>query len=390
MGVDFTEKQLKRAYKIAMGNIFTGGKSKEATKFNNVIEKFNIIGEVFEIDDNAVLNSKVVKGAKKFLSPYEIARQADKVSKGSAAIAMMLNTKVYDINGEESNLYDALDEYGNLKDNFKSEENLKDWVIDYSSKEANKLEKLRSKIIQVNVANMGNYDPSQPIPVNSKAAGKAVLQFRRWLLEGFAQRWQAERLDNTLGRKVKGRYRTYGTLGAKQSISIAFKMLLNKINPFAEKLTDEQLREMGIEEEVDIQNMRKNVVGIIMAISVYLMLLLLSNLAGDDEDKDFGELNFLINMGGRLQSDLWFYTNPGEANSFLGNIVPSARLYDKTTDWFENVFKTMFPEYDNDYNPVYRSGDFKGWNKSLIKTGELIPGTSSLIKLKRLSAKVID
>lgn len=64
-------------------------------------------------------------------------------------------------------------------------------------------------------------------------------------------------------------------------------------------------------------------------------------------------MNYMLNMGGRLQQDLWFYSSPGTANDFLGNIVPSARLYEKITGWMEASFKQIFPDYDQDWSTEY-------------------------------------
>lgn len=315
-------------------------------------------------------------------------KNMDKITKGSAAVAVMMNTTIESIDGKKSNLYDALDENGELKPEFQTEENISKWTINTESTEINDIQRLRAKINEINIRNTGNYDPNQPIPVNSKAAGQAILQFRRWLLEGFAQRFEKERESDTLGRKIKGRYITYRDLGIKNSASIILKMLLKKAT--FQKISDEDLIEMGVEDEVDIENMRKNATGVIMTIMLTMGMLILSKMFDDDDEKDFSLLNFTLNMGGRLQQDLWFYSNPGTANDFLGNIVPSARLYDKITGWMEASFKQIFTDYDQDWSTEYERGELKGWNKMTIKTGELIPGSSAAIKAYRLGTKIIE
>jgi len=383
---DFTSKQMNRAYRIALSN---------SKKFKNVVEKFNMVGEVTDNDKNYATNSSNIKmTVGKSLKPYQLARLADRISKGSGGVAVLLNTKIYDKNGEESNIYDSLDDFGNLKEIFKTDENIAKWEINLDSKEANDILRLRSKISEVNIRNMGNYDPNQPIPFNSKAAGKAVLQFRRWLLEGVAQRFEGSRQSETLNRTIKGRYVTYKDIymnpnqGLKTLSSTFFLLLANRLTLGAVKVTDEQLMELGIEESVDIENMKKNATGVMFAIMIWMALMLLSSLADDDEDKDFSSLKYLMNLGGRLQQDLWFYSNPGEANNFLGNIIPVTKLYDKVIAFGEAAVYEVFPK--EGWENTLQSGDFKGWNKTVIKLGELLPGVSSVVKAKRLGSKVMD
>lgn len=382
---DFDSKQLRRAYNIALSN---------SKKFQNVVDKFNMVGEVVENDKNGFGNSKTNSySIKQGFKPYYLQKISDRVSKGSAGVAVLLNTEIIDKGGNKSNLYDALDNNGNLKEEFQTEENINNWNINLESQTINEFERTRAKINEVNIKNMGNYDPNQPIPINSHAAGQAVLQFRRWLLEGIAQRFEGERMSHTLKRKVKGRYITYKDIvmnpkqGWKTLASTMFLLMSRKLT--LRSVSNDELIKLGIEQSVDIENMRKNATGVMITIMIMSALLILSSIFEDDEDKDFSLTKYLLNMGGRLNQDLWFYSNPGEANSFLDNIVPSMKLYDKVTLWGETVFKTTFPDFDPEFTPQYIRGEFKGWDKWKIRTGELIPGSSSLIKAYRLGAKIL-
>ena len=386
--IDFNSKQLGRAYRIAFSN---------SNKLKNIVQKFNIVGEVVENDKNGYANSVNNKfKVGELIKPYHLQKLSDRVSKGSAGIAVLLNTSITDENDKVSNLYDALDDNGNLKLEFQTEENNSKWSTNLETTEISDFDRLRAKINEINIRNMGNYDPNQPIPWNSKAAGAAVLQFRRWLIEGVAQRFEGERESPNLKRTIKGRYITYkdvynharsnGKSGTKLIASSMFYLLAGK---FVGGISDEKLNELGIENEVDIENMRKNATGVMFTIVMALALLLLQQITGDDEDKDFSYLKFLTNMGGRLQNDLWFYANPGEANNFLGNIVPASRLYDKASLFLEASFKQLVPDYDPQWSVEFEKGELKGSNKLFIRTGELIPGSSSLIKAYRLGTKVM-
>ncbi|TXG83888.1 MAG: hypothetical protein E6R13_03560 [Spirochaetes bacterium] len=398
-GADFTVKQIGRAYSIAVASMTTGGQTQEGKKFNNIVQKFNLVGEIFENDNGGILNSKTNKfNVKNWLKPYEFAKNSDKVSRGSSAIAIMMNTKIKDINGNEVdskgkffNLYDALDVDGNLLPEFQSEENLNNWANNFSSTEINELYRLRAKINQVNTKNMGNYDPNSPIMANNTVAGMAITQFRRWMFEGVANRFEKEQYDPILKRIIKGRYITYKDVfrqenGFKTLMSSMFAIALGK---FTGGVSNEQLKEIGLQTDVDIENMKKNVQGLIFLIMTWMALVLMRSLSGDDEEKDFTVYKYLINMGGRLQQDLWFYSNPNTANELLGNIVPSSRLIGKIDSWREACYKTIF-DVDPEFNSVYERGELKGQPKWLIKTGELVPISSSAIKAYRLGSKILD
>lgn len=395
---DFNLKQIFRAYGISMTSMLSGRQTQESKKFNSIVQRLNLVGEVIENDNKGILNSKNNKfSVKSWVKPHEFAKNSDKVSRGSSAIASMMNIQVKDINGNEAdskgkffNLYDALDNEGNLLLEFQTEENLELWNNDYNSIEINGFNRLRAKINQLNTKNMGNYDPNSPIMINNKVAGLLVTQFRRWIPEGVANRFQKEQYDFHLQRVIKGRYLTYRDIikdkGAKKMLSIMLAITLGKVTG---GISNEQLKEMGLQEDVDIENMRKNVTGLMFVIAIWMSLLLLQGLSGDDEDKDFSEMKYLLNLGGRLQQDLWFYASPSDATNLIGNVVPASRLFTKIDGWFEASYKTLF-NVDPEFSTVYERGAFKGQSKVLIKTGELIPFSSSAIKAYRLGSQIMD
>lgn len=389
---DYNTKQIGAAYKIAVAATMPGVNTKTAKKFEKLVEKFDVIGEVAEIESKRINNSKSSKfSAKRALAPYELMRNADKVSKGSVMVAMLMNTNLEgnELQEGETSLWEAFDENGNIKEEYRLPEHAKMW----EDIDANKSLRLATKIAQVNKRNHGNYDQNSAILANSTALGKALLQFRRWMLEGFATRFENTRYNDNLERFVKGRYRTYTTLatelGAVKTTSIMFKALMHN---FAFKnISDEQLRESGVEgaefSEADLENIRKNASGLKWLIVLYTMLLMIK--AGlDDEDKEkMSAVNFLLNQGGRLQQDLNFYANPSTMSDITKNIIPAFKLADRIGSWFDAAKNTIL-DLDPEYSTVYEKGDFKGHSKLLIKSGEMLPGSSTLIRTMRSASKL--
>jgi len=384
---DYNSKQISTGYRIAMGATMPG-KTKTGKKFKALIEKLDVVGEVADVEKKRLNNSaRKEMSLKNTVAPYEIMRKADMVSKGSVMVATMLNIEIKDNKGNVSNLWEAFDEEGNLKEEFQTEENINNWG---STTEVNDLLRLGTRIAQINKRNHGNYDPNSPIQANAGALGKSMLQFRRWMLEGFATRFENESFNENLDRLVKGRYRTYADLnnqlGTKATISVMFKALTYKMS--FRNLSDEQLIEMGVTNETDLENVRKNASGLMWTMAVTMMLLMVKHaLLGDDDKEKMTAFNFLLNQGGRLQQDLFFYSNPSTTADITKNIIPAFKLFDKIGSWYTAASNSLL-DLDPEYHTEYQRGEFKGQSKLLIKSGELLPGTSTLIKTWRASSKL--
>lgn len=399
---EYNTKQISTAYRIAVAATMPGNNTKTVSKFEKLIEKFDVIGEVAEIENRKINNSKKSKfSARRALAPYELMRNADKVSKGSVMVAMLMNTNLEgkQLQEGEVSLWEALDENGNIKEEYATDEIKSAW----EKIDSNKLLRLSTRIADVNKRNHGNYDPNSAILANSTALGKALLQFRRWMLEGFATRFENEKYHDNLNRIVKGRYQTYATMignlgdgnivkGTRKTISVMFEALLHN---FAFKnMTDDQLRARGIDgpefSEADLENVRKNASGLKWLIVMYSMLLL-AKMGLDDEDdkKNATMFNFLLNQGGRLQQDLTFYSNPTTMGDITKNIIPAIKLADRAGSWFTAASNTIL-DLDPEYSTEYERGDFKGSSKLLIKSGEMLPGTSTLIRTYRSASKLYD
>ncbi len=119
------------------------------------------------------------------------------------------------------------------------------------------------------------------------------------------------------------------------------------------------------------------------------MMLLMGNhaLLGDDDKEKMTAFNFLLNQGGRLQQDLFFYSNPSTTADITKNIIPAFKLFDKIGSWYTAASNSLL-DLDPEYHTEYQRGEFKGQSKLLIKSGELLPGTSTLIKTWRASSKL--
>ena len=69
------------------------------------------------------------------------------------------------------------------------------------------------------------------------------------------------------------------------------------------------------------------------------------------------------------------------------NIIPAFKLADRIGSWFDAAKNTIL-DLDPEYSTVYEKGDFKGHSKLLIKSGEMLPGSSTLIRTMRSASKL--
>ena len=386
---DYSFKHLKRAWRITLENISTQGSSPTSKKLEFLMEKYQVLGEVMDYtaqNDIQLYQNKI----KSKLGPYGMMRAADKFSKGSVMVSILMNTNLEGnpLQKDEISLWEAYDKEGNLKE--EHQDKAMDWLPSLDSSKSNKFWKLQDRITQVIARNHGRYEFDAPPKVLNNALGMAALQFRRWMVEGFIVRFESEREDTRLGRTVKGRYRTYVDLvnkkGAIPTLSLMLRATTQKL--LFSPLTEEKMIELGVEEGVDRENVQKNAGGLIALIMLYMVVLMLKGF-NDDDDEKFGVTKFLLNQGGRLQQDLTFYTSPNTFADLSGSILPVMRLTDSVAQWGEAVWQTAF-ETNKDYNTIYQRGEFKGEYKALIKTGTLLPGAAAGIKFYRMGSKIFE
>ncbi len=407
---DYTVKQNRVSRAIAIAATMPGSSSsKTSKKFLALVEKYSAVGDVNHIEKKNSNASKQVGYFKNLTSAFGLARNADIISKGGVMAAVLMNTKIQnnkgefiDVNGKEFNLWDAYNEEGNLKEEFATDENIAKWNVDIESTTANEQLRLSNKISGINMRNHGNYDKYSEIELSASALGMAVTQHRRWMLEGFASRFESTRYNNRLGREVKGRYRTYTDLskqlGKKATMGIMFKALANRMTfgSIETLRTDEALQRIADKSGADIteisladlENVRKNAAGLMWTLTIWIALMI-AKASVDDEDKDkFSTFNFLINQGGRLQQDLFMYTSPGTASDVTGQFIPAMRLVDKISAWTDAAYNSI-TETDPS-KLTYRSGALKGESKLWDKTLQLTPFFNKRGSLKRLTYEIYE
>jgi hypothetical protein len=421
-GRNYSMKDFRKASMLVTNSIARNlsfntleGVNGNAVKIRTLMDKWDLLQtsnkEMYEMSADSSFSK-----LKRF-GPFSLQERSEYLNYAPVMVAIMLSTNedgspkfpAIGPDGKTVTIWDAYDiKTGKLKDGYTSN-------VDEI--------KLVQKIKRVIEMNHGDYNNA--LQVKQTIAGRALSQFRTWMFEGFANRFESEKKDYALSYGLdepymrKGRYRSYsagqlttattaiGTMflpGIGTAIGAGVGYLGGKIFSMQENenvLSDtlftlkQLVRKLMFKptefqdkfNALDAANMRKNMTELYLLLTLTGTALLLKGLAGDDEEDDLA-LNFLLNQTIRLQTDIGFYTNPLEFEKLTKTAVPMAGLIQDVATLFSDI-KNFFGD-DPEDKSIFESGPFKGNPKWLVHAGELLPGTAQGIRLYRTGTTVMD
>jgi hypothetical protein len=390
-------------------NLLFSNPNGNAIKIRTLMDKWDLNStsakEMFDTSNKSSMSK-----LKRF-GPFSIQERSEYLNIAPVMVAIMMEFKAKDPSGKEVTMWDAYEpSTGKLKDGYTTE-------VDEI--------KMFQKIKRVVEMNHGDY--YNQLQVKETIAGRALSQFRTWMFEGFANRFEAEKPDYALSYGSdepyvrKGRYRSYtkgqllttaaavGTaflpgIGTAVGAGIGyiggrfFGMQTNEnlmsdtlftLKQLARKLMFQKTQFGDKFSKTDAANMRKNMTELYLMLTLMGTAMVLKALAGaDDDDDDDTVSNFLINQTIRLRTDISFYTNPLEFEKLTKTAVPMAQLVSDVHALFTDI-GNYYGE-DAEDKSIFESGPFKGVPKWLIHGGQILPGTSQLIRLYRTGDKVMN
>jgi hypothetical protein len=323
---DFNDKNLTKAYGLLFNNVLRAThivNMKTAVKISQLMMEYGVVGDIREGTGSAKI--KGIKEKFKILLPYEMTTRAEFINQGATFIAMMLNKEITDLSGKTRNLFEAytLDANNNLVWNTEEFGENNDWKTLGKSKTNFKL-----KVEGVKAIIHGNYNPNDPVRAKKTALGRALLMFRNWMAEGFANRFQSERPSVILNRQVKGRYRSFYQAKSTEGDPVGpGRSLQLTLQEMARLLTKGLYNSKGINSlsDVDKANLKKNARELNIYLSVLVLSLILKGI-NDDDEEDFFLLTFLINNLNRAQSDIDSYVNPLSFEKLQRSTIPAFGL----------------------------------------------------------------
>lgn len=384
---DFNTKQAMQAMGMmtnATKKYFTFGRSQGtvARKILALMEHTGIMGDVVDTNyGDTNLDSRKPKW-KKNIDPYTFLRSSDYYMKGSVLIATMLGTNVTvtDSGGatKEISLWEAFDEEGNWM-----YPDTPGWRNEDSSQEP-EWEKFRNRAIRISQIVMGNMDRNSPKLLNKTVIGRLIGQFRAsWLPEGWAVRFEDEKFDQQLGRKIKGRYRTYRDIGLSGSATVLLRQFLGWFTGsknYFDGIVLDSNGELLVDSEVDMENMRRNFTGMMWTLSMMAAALILKSLIPDDDDDDSfvaEALTITLNLMNRVNQDLQFYASPDVANSLIRNTIPA---FDVVNDYIRAVKATEKAMRSEDYD----------WDQAALKWTKATPYLNQINRFRYMSTHDIS
>lgn len=381
---DFTLKDLRKA---KMYSLFFSKEPKTRNKIFNLMRKFDVLKESSEAHTMDKASDKKKFMGWQTLSPYQLQKSSDYTVQSELLLALMFNTKVTDLKGNERNLYEAFDDKGEWKLEEFGENN--DWNGDINDTSANKsLFALKAKSDQLVKKLHANVDPLSPILIKKSVLGRMLMQFRSWVPEGFASRFEKEKEDYLLGRVKKGRIRSMWDLKDKDGNKIDSPLYTSVAATLGSMLNiiSLNLLNKGVGStlsKVDRANLRKNAYELISYIGLYCLVAGLKGMDDDDEDRE-AAINYMINQGFRIQQDILFYTSPAAFENIADNAIPLFSIVTDTTKWFDSVGGLIAGE------DTYEKGIYAGESKFKIATAKMLPFGTQVVRNIGAAQRVIN
>lgn len=367
----FSQGQYFTAMKMVLNSIgknlsFHTFENDTAMKIRNMMDRFDFAKDAStELYRASNRNSITKKG--RFLNPYQLQMRSEYVNQAPIMIAIAMNTKLKDLGvGMDGNLWEAMNADGS-------------WNTEKYGEQPD-LSSFKIKVDQTIKRTHGNYDSASPIKGKEKILGRALLQFRTWMLEGFASRWQEEQFDRALNIKRKGRYRSYAAI-VKEMGPIAALLFTSK--QLARKMMFKQTQFGDVLNDVDAANMRANLQELVILLGISTIALLLKASIEDDDD-DSIVANILINQATRLQTDILFYTNPIEFNKLVRDPLPVMSLVGDTANLMDAIGKTIVGD------PYMKAGIYKDQPRIFVKGSKLVPIGSQIHRLGSYTLQTWD
>ena len=353
----FTNKELTQAEVIFMQETFN-----KDSKTNLMLEMFPMLQELTDYE-----NISKVRIQKKY-SPEQIKemmylpqKAGEKLLQTTTMIASMKHDKIKSIDGKsEISIWDAFE----VVKNEKGEASLKvKEGYEFSQKQ---VERYTDKIQRLNEMIHGRYSSRDAAIMSQHVLYRMVLQFKKWVPTQIENRIMQKQYDNRLGVYTEGRYLTFRDVVLKKAFKekqvgkAFYNMLMPLINAKA-------ALEKGGLTELEIYNMRKMMVEIIIALS---LVLLFASLAGGDDDEKMKNpwVKFGLTLLNRASSDLTFFYSATEINNLGKNAMPISRT---VSDIIDVVFIVPKVLWTGEY--IVEKGSNKGRYKIEKEVVDVVP-----------------
>lgn len=388
----FNMSDLRQAWRLTLHSVkknwtFNNLEDPTARKIRRLMDRFDVLkdasDELYKASTRSILGGSRLK----FLDPYQMQKRTEFINQAPVMLAMMLNEKnmVVDKAGNRVPIYEAFDNDGLWKEAEFGPEPI-DLILD-----------LKTNIDQGIKKTHGNYDSDSPLLVKASTLGRALIQFRTWMFEGFFNRFGKEYKDYSVGYVRKGRYRSgFGVVGYAQGTELAWweqSALLTKeltrrmfLGHFIQKMERSGTflgKDYEFKEE-DFANLSANINELIIYGIMTVVIGGLKNMKDDDDERQKRIMNILLNELLRVQTDIVFYSNPSALESLLKRPIPAAAAITDTGQLMAAIGKAMVGD------DKISSGVFAGDSRVLRELSQFFPFTTQAHKTYSASIQLFD
>ena len=342
----YTTKDLHQA-----SLIFANESLKEGSKTNILLELINPLQELSDYENisKVRINRKMsAERIKEFM--YSPQKMGEKWLQTRTMIALMHHEKIKSIDGKsEVSLWEVFNADGSIKEGYSFDEK--------------QVAKLRDKIQRLNEMIHGRYSSRDAGVMSQNVLYRLVSQFRKWIPTQVENRIMRKYHDNRLGVDVEGRYHTFNRTFIQElrqkNVGKAF------YNLFTPLVNAKAALESGTLTEMEIYNMRKMLVEIIMALGSIMIFALVG---GDDDKKKDPLVKFGLTLLNRASADLTFFYSASEINNLGKNAIPITKLVGDLID-----VVTVIPEVLYTGESVISRGSNKGRYKIEKEVVDVVP-----------------
>ena len=396
----FNVDQLLDAYKLVLGNssvrniTFNKVTSDTASKIRGIMDGLDLSKDA---SDELSKASNASSKNRWWSDGFQIQKRTEYVNQATIMIAVFKNKPIKDVSTEykgDKAMWEAFDKDGN-------------WNTKEFGEEPD-LASFSTYVDHVIAKIHGNYNFQDPILLKKYVLGRAVIQFKTWMIEGVATRFEETKDDEILGIVRKGRYRTVlngavmGNLDSKDHNPISRLAFLKTaifeiLNRNARVLSLGKLKKdvvsnsnMDNMTDYDAANLKAAVFEFTTLLaftkSAALLIYMLTDAGDDDPEsnkKKSSAFNFILNNLNKAEQDIWAYTS-WETYSKIGKTVaPAAGLFIDAKAWVVSLMRLLD---DDDTNDTFDRGPFRDENKALNKGLMFTPGLNNIPKMRRLFA----
>src|SRR5690606_7210245 len=146
-----------------------------AKKASAIMHKFDVMQDATNELQKAS-NKNPLDNVNKFFAPFALISKVEYINQTPVVIAILMDQKITDIHGNESNVWEAMNPDGTLKEPFKTTENVENW----ENANGEQYKKFTSTVGQAISFQHGDYSKIRGMKASEEVTGKVILMFKRW------------------------------------------------------------------------------------------------------------------------------------------------------------------------------------------------------------------